>query len=258
VFAPTDRERVRDALIAAARADDRVSAAALTGSAAAGQEDRWSDVDLAISIADAARMDAVIDDWTARMYGEHGALHHVDVQATALYRVFLLDSTLQVDISFWPADRFGPTSPRFRLLFGAANPPRPLATPAVEELIGLAWLYALHVRSSLARGRRWQAEYMLSHMRETALALACRRRDLPAHEARGADRLPAGVTAGLERGLPGSLDAAELSRAFQAVIEWLIAEIEPADPGLAARLASPLRSLARAEMIGGVGPDADQ
>jgi hypothetical protein len=246
VFAPTDRERVRDALIAAARADDRVTAAALTGSAAAAREDRWSDVDLAISVADPAHLDAVIDDWTARMYGEHGALHHVDVQATALYRVFLLDSTLQVDISFWPADRFGPTSPRFRLLFGTANPPRPLAIPAAEELIGLAWLYALHVRSSLARGRLWQAEYMLSHMRETALALACRRREEPAHEARGADRLPAEVTAPLERGLPGSLDGAELSRAFGAVTEWLIAEVERHDPELAARLSPPLRELLRA------------
>jgi predicted nucleotidyltransferase len=244
MFAPSDRERVRDALIAAARADDRVTGAALVGSSAAGEEDRWSDVDLALSVADPARMDAVVGDWTARLYAELGALHHVDVRATALYRVFLLDSTLQVDISFWPADRFAATSPRFRLLFGTAREPRPLPVPSAEEHIGLAWLYALHVRSSIARGRRWQAEYMLSHAREHALALACLRHHLAAHEARGADRLPATIVAPLERGLPASLDAAELTRAFRAVIEWLVAAIEQADPALAARLGPPLRELA--------------
>jgi predicted nucleotidyltransferase len=254
VFAPEDRERLRDALVAAARADDRVTAAALVGSSAAGEEDRWSDVDLALAVAGTG----VIDDWTARMYAEHGALHHVDVRAAALYRVFLLDSTLQVDVSFWPPERFGPTSPRFRLLFGTAREPPAPSAPSAEEPIGLAWLYALHVRSSLARGRRWQAEYMLGHARDQALALACLRRGLPAREARGADRLPADLTAPLERGLPGSLEPAELRRAFRAVIEWLVAEIEQADPALAGRLGPALRSLAGAEMIGGVGPDADQ
>lgn len=254
MFAPADRERVRDALIAAAQADDRVTAAALVGSSAAGEEDRWSDVDLALAVADPA----VIEDWTARMYAEHGALHHVDVHATALYRVFLLDSTLQVDISFWPADRFGATSPRFRLLFGTAQAPRPPRGPDADELIGLAWLYALHVRSSLARGRRWQAEYMLSHARESALALACLHRGLPAREARGADLLPAEVTGPLERGLPASLEPDELSRAFGAVVEWLIVEVELADLALAARIIPALRSLARPEMIGGVGQDPDQ
>ena len=243
MFAPADRERVRDALIAVAHADPRVTAAALTGSAAEGREDRWSDVDLALSVA-AGALDAVVDEWTARMYDEHGAVHHVDVHARALYRVFLLDNTLQVDISFWPADRFGPTSPRFRLLFGSANPPRPLASPAAEELAGLAWLYALHVRSSIARGRRWQAEWMLSRVRENGLALACLRHGLPTVEARGADRLPPGVTAGLEPGLARSLDEAELRRAFGATTEWLIGEIAQADRGLAARLEPYLREMA--------------
>lgn len=43
--------------------------------------------------------------WTDRMYGEHGAVHHVDiVSENTLYRVFLLSNTLQVDLSFWPSN----------------------------------------------------------------------------------------------------------------------------------------------------------
>src|SRR5690349_17290331 len=79
MFTPEDRTRLRDALVAAARADPRITAAALTGSAAAGAEDRWSDIDLAFSVAAGADTGAVVADWTERMYREGGAVHHLDV-----------------------------------------------------------------------------------------------------------------------------------------------------------------------------------
>jgi hypothetical protein len=44
VFTPEERGRLRDALIAADRVDERISGAALTGSASLGAEDRWSGV----------------------------------------------------------------------------------------------------------------------------------------------------------------------------------------------------------------------
>jgi len=196
MFTVAEREAVREALIAAARADARVVAAALTGSAAVGREDRWSDVDLALSVA--SDLDGAIADWTARMYADHGCAHHLDVwRGATLYRVYLLESTLQVDISFWPRDDFGATAPTFRLLFGEANPV-PRGSPSAESLIGLAWLYALHARSSAARGRRQQARYMLEHVRDHVLALACMRHGLPVVEARGVDDLPPDVIAPYE------------------------------------------------------------
>ena len=48
VFTPEERTRLRDALVARARADERITGAALTGSASRGAEDRWSDIDLAL------------------------------------------------------------------------------------------------------------------------------------------------------------------------------------------------------------------
>jgi hypothetical protein len=244
MFTCEDRDRLLEALIAAARADGRIGAAALTGSGAMDATDRWSDVDLAFGVATTPGFDRVIADWTERMYLEHEAVHHVDVvYGRALYRVFLLANTLQVDLSFWPEEEFGATGPTFRLLFGTANVRPPRAAPAATELIGMGWLYALHVRSSIARGRVWQAEYMLSATRDHVLALACLRHGVSAVEARGIDSLPPHVTAAMAGALVRSLDSAELKRAFGIVSEALIAETEWVDADLANRLAAPLREL---------------
>jgi hypothetical protein len=246
VFTPADRALLREALVAAARDDLRVTAAALTGSAAVGSEDRWSDIDLALCVGADIDLDAVVEDWSARMHGEHGAVHHVDVwRGSTCFRVFLLASTLQVDIAFWPAAEFGPIGPSFQLLFGSANERPPDRPPEPAHLIGMAWLYALHARSGIARGRRWHAEYMLSAARDEVLALACVRHGVPAAYARGADALSAEETRPLELALVGSLDTAGLERALRVVLERLMDEVERADPSLAERLAGALTELAQ-------------
>jgi len=246
VFTVDDRQRLRDRLISASRADARISGAALTGSAALGCEDRWSDIDLALCVRADADRAAVIADWTNRMYGEHAAVHHLDVaHGGAVYRVFLLGDTLQVDLSFWPEAGFRAIGPSFRLLFGAAAQQTAAPVPIVAELTGTGWLYALHARSSVARGHAWQAEYMISGARDQVLALACLRHDLPASHGRGIARLPAHVTEPIESAIVRSLDSLELKRAFAAVIEALLVEVNQADRALAARLARPLRHLAR-------------
>jgi predicted nucleotidyltransferase len=155
MFTPEARGRLRDVLISVARADDRITAAALTGSAALGAEDRWSDIDLALSVAAAADLSPAIADWTSLMYAEHGAVHHLDVSRGAtVYRVFLLASTLQVDIAFSPEAEFGASAPTFRLLFGTAPHQEPATGPAAAELAGLGWLYAPHARWHVSPGAR--------------------------------------------------------------------------------------------------------
>ncbi len=158
MFTPGDRDTLRGELITASKADERIVSAALTGSAALDAEDRWSDIDLAFGVAGGLEQARVIADWTDRMYREHGAVHHMDVIAgPAVFRVFLLRSTLQVDLAFWPTAEFGPIASTFRLLFGTANErPKPSAATALG-LLDMGWLYALHARSSIARRRVWQA-----------------------------------------------------------------------------------------------------
>lgn len=245
MFEPEERDRLRDALVAVARTDGRVTGAAVTGSAASGAEDRWSDVDLAFGVAAGIDLGRTIADWTDLMFREHGAVHHLDVTFGAtVYRVFLLASTLQVDIAFSPAAEFGAVAPTFRLLFGTAEEQTPASAPDTAELIGLGWLHALHARSSIARGRPWQAEYMISGVRDHVLALACLRHGVPAAQGRGMDRLPPDVTAAIAGALVGSLDLRELARAFRIAIDALLVEIGHVDAGLAGRLAGPLKELA--------------
>jgi hypothetical protein len=221
VFSVSEREQLRRDLVNAADVDPRVVGAALTGSAAVDREDRWSDIDFALSVE--RELDAVVDDWTALMYA-CGAVSHVDVRSgTVLFRVFLMRSTLQVDIAFWPSDEFGATGPAFKLLFGEANPLPPAGQPDRDELIGLAWLYALHARSSIARGRGWQAIYMINGMRDHVMSLWCLREEVNAVQGRGLDDLrDAGAFTGT---LVLSTHPDELARAFHVLTGLLLGEI---------------------------------
>src|ERR1022692_2922007 len=244
MFTSEQRDRLRGALISAARTDIRITGIALTGSAALDGEDRWSDIDLAFGVAPDADIIQTISDWTAVMYQDHEAVHHLDLTSRGtVYRVFLLASTLQVDLAFSPAAEFGAVGPTFRLLVGTAAEAVPAPAPDAAHLIGMGWLYALHARSSIARGRVWQAEYMISGVRDHVLALACLRHDVPAVQGRGVDRLPADVTAAVTGALVRSLGLGELSRALAVAIKALLAEIERADPGLARRLRVPNEEL---------------
>src|ERR1700690_1802590 len=111
MFTVEDRENLRSALIATARSDARITAAATLGSGANGRTDGLSDIDLALRIAPGVTVADVVEDWTRTMYELHGAVHHLNVVAQALYRVFLLGDTQQVDLSFWPSGEFRALGP---------------------------------------------------------------------------------------------------------------------------------------------------
>jgi hypothetical protein len=237
MFTEEERGRLRADLLERAARDGRISGAALTGSAAAESEDRWSDIDLAFGVREGGELAQLLSDWTAYMYDQQQAVHHVDVKSGAwIYRVFLLASSLQVDLAFVARAEFRAVAATFRLVFGEANEPRYAAGSVPGDLIGLGWLYALHARSSIARERLWQAEYMISGVRDHALALACIRHGLPAVHGRGIDGLPSEVRARFEDSIVQEVETAELQRAFRAVMEAFFGEIRSVDEELAARL----------------------
>ena len=244
MFTPKERALLRSELISWAAGDRRITGVAITGSAAAEREDPWSDIDLAFGVADSAELRGVLSDWTAQMYDRHMALHHLDVAAGAwIYRVFLLPSSLQVDLAFVPAAEFRALAPTFRLVAGEAREPGHLPPPRAADLIGLGWLYALHARTCIARRNLWQAEYMISGVRDHALELACVRHGLPTAHGSGMDLLPGSVTAAFEGSLVRQLEIAELGRAFQVAIHGLLGEIRSVDEGLAGRLERTLMGL---------------
>jgi len=245
MFSREEREQIRAALVRAAQADSNVTGAAHLGSAAADRLDDWSDIDFALCISPRAAVVDVIAAWTARMYDDHEAVAHCDVRrGETLYRVFLLRNTLQVDLSFWPADRFRATGPEFKLIFGSANEPQGSAGDSTAELIGLAWLYGLHVRSSIARRRLLQAEYMLSNTRNRVIALACLREGFSTSEGRGFDDLSTDQRSTFSECYPSSLNPEELERAFQQTMRALLNEIRLRNRDLAEEVGPTLIEIA--------------
>ncbi len=244
MFSVPQREAVRDRLIAAAHSDDRIAAAAVVGSGATHGEDAWSDIDLALRLADGHEPGDVAAGWTTWIYESSDAIDHVDVwSGSTLFRVFLLKSSLQVDVSFWPADAFAASGASFRLLFGEANAPRPRRPPEPAVLIGMGWLYALHARSSIARGRALQALHMLDAVRDQVIVLACLRHGLPTQEGGGVDDLPGGPRHAIAETVVRGLDGPELRRALGASVDALLDEARRADPAREQRLCETLRDL---------------
>ena len=85
---------------------------------------------------------------------------------------------------------------------------------------------------------------MISGVRDTALALACVRHDVPAVHGRGIDALPDTVTKIFAGALVRELTTHELSRAFRVAVQGLMKEIRTVDDQLADRLDSVLSGLA--------------
>jgi hypothetical protein len=105
----------------------------------------------------------------------------------------------------------------------------------------MAWLYALHVRSSITRSRPLQAEHMLSGMRDNVLALISKRHGVDCRQGRGLDDLPEQQRARAAECLTRSLKPVELKRAFQFTVDTFLEEVQCADPALATKLERPLK-----------------
>lgn len=245
MFTARDRDEILDELLRRAREDPTVTAAAVVGSGARGATDQWSDIDLALRLDEATDPSAAADAWSAHLGARYPVADHLDVwSGPALYRVFLLENSLQVDLSFWPASDFASTGEPFRLVFGEANASRPPPPEDPLVVVGWGWLHALHARSALARGRSWQALQMIEGLRDRVITLACRRYGLADHQGRGVDSLPDAVHSALRGTLIGRLDHDTLVSALSTAVALLLDEVGHLDRPLAERLRPPLLRIA--------------
>ena len=245
LFSVEERDRVNEYVLELAAADDRVVAGAVVGSLAH-RGDRWSDLDLTFGVRDGVPLADVLDDWTGKLARELGSVRLFDLRSgAAIYRVFLLPGCLQVDLSVAPTSAFGARASTFRLLFGAAVEQAHVEPPDPRELFGYAVHHALRARFCIERGRSWQAEYWISSVRDFALSLACRNWDLPAHQARGFDDLPADVRDGFAPAIVRSLEPHELFRALGDAIDGLLREAADLPDDLVEKVEPELRTLSR-------------
>jgi hypothetical protein len=243
MFTVEERRRVREALLAKARTDQRVAAGAEVGSTAVGGGDRWSDLDLTFGVADGTDINELLADWSSELGERFGATHLFDLPfQSSIYRVFLLPGNLQVDLSFTPRTDFGATGPNFTLLFGNPVTKTFLEPAAAAQIFGLGAHHAVRARICIERGRVWQAEYWISGVRDQALALECRLRGLEPANGRGFDKLPADVLEPFEEALVRSLERDELMRALKRAVEGLLAAAAE-DHEIAPRIHGQLRAL---------------
>jgi predicted nucleotidyltransferase len=243
VFSVEERDRVRKRLLELAEADAEVVGAAITGSYVADGGDEWSDIDLAFAVL--GELSTALARWTDVLYDEFAAVHHWDLPwGSSVYRVFLLPEWLEVDIAFTPAAEFGARGPNWRTVFGETVDVPPAAPVAKDELVGLGWHHVLHARTCIERGKLWQAEWLISGIREHVLALACLGLGYATRFAKCVDELPAELTVPLEETLVRSLDDSELRRALAAAAAALATELERTDPELAERLRPMLLDIA--------------
>ena len=234
------REQLRSWLLQRAEADPAIVGAAVTGSAARGAEDRWSDIDLFLGVRSGHPVGAVLEEWTDAI----GAVHHFDIVAgPATYRAFLLADLLEVDLGFAPADAFGPRGPGpFRVVFGEPVPRESLESGS--PLVGYSGPPVRPARAARARGRAWEAEHWISGLRDNVITMACTRLGLATHHGKGAYGLPGEIAGPLADALVRGLDRAELERALRVATGAFLDELRRGDPGTAAALEPPLRELA--------------
>jgi predicted nucleotidyltransferase len=226
------RERVREHVLRRAEEDERIVAAALVGSLASSEGDRWSDLDFTFGVAQDTGVKEVLEDWTRELANEFGTVPLIDLErGELLYRVFLFPDWLQLDLSFTPG-RTVQTSLSFKPLFGETEedftPP-----PDPRELFGYAVLFTRHALIATERELWWHAEYCVSEVRDLALTIACFRRELPPYYGKGYDRLPPELLQAAEDALVRSLDRDELRRALGAAVAVLLAETEDDDEHVA-------------------------
>jgi len=235
MFTVAERGDCIERMVGFAQADTRIVAGAMVGSLATGGGDRFSDVDLTFAVTD--EVPTVLGDWTRQLLERFDAIPLVDLERSPpIYRVFLLPTALQFDLSMTPAERFRPAGPKFRLLFGETVPDRAdgdqgstgdlfISTPAVpSDVFGWGVVYALHARACIERGRVWQAEHYVGALRDHALALACMREGVTVAQARGYDDLSAKTLERFASCHVGAIDPASLRMELAASVSALLDE----------------------------------
>ena len=231
MFTAMQRQDVGNRLIAAGQATEGVTAGAVVGSAATGELDAWTGIDLMFAAAPDLATDDLRDRWSEQMYRDFGAIHHT---ADAAGLVYLLPDLLTARIAIVPAARFGPRpGVPFHQVFG------PVGTPAADalgapDLVGPAWLAALHTRTALLRGDGPSAALALDGLRDALIALAGARTGAPPGYLEPADRDRIRATE------TGSRDVGAVAKAFGVAVQILDAELQAVAPVVADAVALPL------------------
>src|SRR5680860_526387 len=153
MFSVDDRRALRQQVIDRASDDDHVTACVLFGSAARGEEDTWSDIDIALQLGRGVALEEVTNLWKAWLGDVANVADTLAIHASgALYRVFLLSNSRQLDLSFWPHDHLRSTGMPVQPIFGTIGGSRARGRGGVR---GGSWPWSVCVPrlGGVRRGR---------------------------------------------------------------------------------------------------------
>jgi predicted nucleotidyltransferase len=253
LFTPEEREETARRVSSLLGNDKRIEGVVIVGSLA-GQSDRWSDIDIAVVVADDEELRAVTDDWVGSLYELLPVVHHFETEfGSTLVRGFLLENLLELDLAFEQSGRFSSWGParvvfdRTRRVTAAVNAPAGGDLHESDRIneAGFAWHDVLHACTAVRRGRPWQGLWYMERVRNRTLKLAQERRDFYADFFDYVDDLPEEELTPLEGTLVVSLAPESLLRAIEVATRAFLAELRHGEPALADRLKGPLLEFIR-------------
>jgi predicted nucleotidyltransferase len=253
LFTPEEREETAERVSRLLGNDGRIEGVVIVGSLA-GQSDRWSDIDIAVIVADDEELPVVTADWVGNLYELLPVVHHFETAfGDTLVRGFLLENLLEVDLAFDQARRLSIWSParvvldRTGRVADAANTyaQYDLYAPDLAGEAGFAWHDVLHACTAARRGHPWQGLWYMERVRNRTLKLAQERRGFYADFFDYVDDLPDEELTPLRDTLVVSLAPESLLGAIEVAARTFLAELRHGEPALADRLEGPLLEFVR-------------
>lgn len=225
------QETIRGTVLTMAAEDPAILGAAVTGSHARGVADQWSDIDLFFGYVSGSTFADTAESWTHKLDEQFGVAHYFDLASNdAVYRAFLLDEGMELDIGFADNSNFRSVpGEAFDVVFGTSVESDAAATSTEggdRTPLGYAWHHLKHGYVCLERRQLWQGLYWTTALRDVLTTRMCRRRGLPTNYGKGVDLMPTEVRAELLKTVPTRLAVEAMRPCLDQLAILFLTELE--------------------------------
>jgi predicted nucleotidyltransferase len=228
-FSPEERQSVLDRILLALRSDSRIAGVLIVGSGAGGFEDRYSDIDLSVVVAEEDEVLPVFGEWRGWIEQLFPIVHRFEITygPSNYLHGFLLDGYLELNIGFLCLANLSARRERWEVAFDRsgkiegimqsswAERPQTDIRAAYLRRLNSIWHYIIQVAVALERGQPWRALHELEQIRNRTVELAGLRRGLETRHFRQVDRMPEEFLAELKETLVSTTDSADIMRALK-------------------------------------------
>lgn len=256
LFSPQERQEVLDRTLVALRTDDRIAGVVIVGSGAVGFEDDYSDIDLAVVVAEEEDTLPVFRDWKPRIEALLPVIHSFETiyGPNSYLHGFLFEGFLELNLGFVCLANLFAKRARWQVAFDRSGKIENIMRSSWEQRAGpdaqaaylsrlnSIWHYIIQVVIALKRGHPWRALHELEQIRSRVVELAGLRLGLETKHFRHVDQIPEEFLAELERTLVCSLAPADILRALKATTACFFREARELDNALSLDVAADLEA----------------